>query len=398
MGSSSRLTITVLALLVICLFGLPVQGALYSGGGTEADPYIIDTAAKMNDIGANPGDWGSYFLLTADIDLGGYTGTSFNIIGPDWTTPFTGVFDGNSHTISNFTYQSSGKNYIGLFGYVKNTNAVIKDLTLIDSNIDAGTVHMYAVGSLVGQLQDGTVIDCNSVGGSVSGVGEVGGLIGYNYGGMISDCYAETIVSGNWRTGGLVGFNWYGTIKRCHAATSVSGISGLAGGLVSANSLGRIENCYATGSVHGSNNVGGLVGGNEDGVISNCYATGAVDGNDSVGGLVGTIWSGAISNCYSTGSVSGSFNLGGLVGQDSSGSVSASFWGVNSSGQASSSGGTGKTTALMQTESTFTDVGWDFVDEIINGTDDIWDICEGTNYPKLAWQIPLLGEIGRAHV
>jgi hypothetical protein len=34
----------------------------------------------------------------------------------------------------------------------------------------------------------------------------------------------------------------------------------------------------------------------------------------------------------------------------------------------------------MQTESTFTDAGWDFVN--------IWDICEGTNYPKLVWQIP----------
>ena len=61
----------------------------------------------MNEIGANPGDWGSYFLLTADIDLGAYTGTSFNIIGINYDYPFTGVFDGNGHTISNFTYDSN---------------------------------------------------------------------------------------------------------------------------------------------------------------------------------------------------------------------------------------------------------------------------------------------------
>ena len=38
----------------MCFLAIPVQGGLYSGGGTEADPYIIDTAAKMNDIGNNP--------------------------------------------------------------------------------------------------------------------------------------------------------------------------------------------------------------------------------------------------------------------------------------------------------------------------------------------------------
>jgi hypothetical protein len=42
----------------------------------------------------------------------------------------------------------------------------------------------------------------------------------------------------------------------------------------------------------------------------------------------------------------------------------------------------------MQIESTFTDAGWDFVGETANGTEDIWAICQGTNYPRLAWQIP----------
>ena len=34
----------------------------------------------------------------------------------------------------------------------------------------------------------------------------------------------------------------------------------------------------------------------------------------------------------------------------------------------------------MKTMSTFTEAGWDFVN--------IWDICEGINYPRLRWQIP----------
>ena len=65
----------------------------------------------MNTIGAEPNDWDKHFQLMADIDLSGYAGTDFNIIGGR----FTGVFDGNGHTISNFSYTTSNGLYIGLF-------------------------------------------------------------------------------------------------------------------------------------------------------------------------------------------------------------------------------------------------------------------------------------------
>jgi hypothetical protein len=61
---------------------------------------------------------------------------------------------------------------------------------------------------------------------------------------------------------------------------------------------------------------------------------------------------------------------------------------MDTSGQADSVGGTGKTTAEMKNAGTFLDVGWDFSGEAENGENDIWTICEGTNYPKLTWQIP----------
>ncbi|MHC4184888.1 MAG: hypothetical protein ACYSR4_03005, partial [Planctomycetota bacterium] len=48
----------------------------------------------------------------------------------------------------------------------------------------------------------------------------------------------------------------------------------------------------------------------------------------------------------------------------------------------------------MQSALVFTAAGWDFVGESANGTDDFWDICEGMNYPKLAWQVPVLGDFG----
>jgi hypothetical protein len=51
------------------------------------------------------------------------------------------------------------------------------------------------------------------------------------------------------------------------------------------------------------------------------------------------------------------------------------FWGIQTSGQATSAGGTGKTTAEMQTASTFLDAGWDLVN--------IWGIGENQTYPYL---------------
>jgi hypothetical protein len=50
-------------------------------------------------------------------------------------------------------------------------------------------------------------------------------------------------------------------------------------------------------------------------------------------------------------------------------------------------------TVLMQTAFIFTSYGWDFVDETINGTEDIWRLCnEGVEYPQLNWQFVSLGD------
>ncbi len=289
--------------------------SLLVGSGTETDPFLIYTAEELNTIGLFPCDWDKHFKLMADIDLSDYTGTTFNIIGyfVDYSRkPFNGVFDGNCHTISNFSYTSTDRNYIGLFGYVDAENALIKDLGLIDPNVDAGTGDY--VGSLVGYLRDGTVTGNYVEGGTVSGNMYVGGLVGAH--------------------GEKPGYPEPPPFT--------------------------ISNCYSTGSVSGATAVGGLVGyNNYDGRITNCYATGSVSGTTDVGGLVG----------------------------DNYGTVSDSFWDIQTSGQSISDGGTGKTTAEMQMASTFTDVGWDFVEETENGTDDIWWILEGQDYPSLWWEL-----------
>jgi hypothetical protein len=39
-----------------------------------------------------------------------------------------------------------------------------------------------------------------------------------------------------------------------------------------------------------------------------------------------------------------------------------------------------------QTAGTFIEAGWDFVGETANGTEDIWWILEGKDYPRLWWE------------
>jgi hypothetical protein len=160
----------------------------FSGGtGEPDDPYLISAADELNSIGHNPRLMNTHFKLINDVDL---TGVEFFIIGNE-LFPFAGVFDGNDHTISNFSYTSTDRNYVGLFGYVGKwgKDAVITDLGLITPNVDAGTGDF--IGSLVGKLYYfGTITNCYVEGGSASGAWWVGGLVGDNYRGTITNCNA----------------------------------------------------------------------------------------------------------------------------------------------------------------------------------------------------------------
>ena len=161
---------------------------------------------------------------------------------------------------------------------------------------------------------------------------------------------------------------------------------GAVGGLVGWNEEGTVSNSYSTGSVTGNEDVGGLVGWNA-GTVSNSYSTGSVTGEWDVGGLVGGNM-GTVSNSYSTGSVTGNDYVGGLVGINEAGTVSSSFWDTETSGQATSDGGTGKTTAETQDIATFTAAAWDIIAVNPDQTKPtyIWNIVDSETYPFLSWQ------------
>lgn len=348
---------------------LPRLGDFLEGSGSEIDPYLVYTAEQLNVIGLFLCEWDKHFKLMADIDLSGVTGTSFNIIGISEGLPFGGVFDGNHHRLLNFSYSSDGVSYVGLFGCVDDVpNGEIRNLGLIAPSVDAGTGE--CVGSLVGQLSGGTIADCYAQGVSIEGSGtKVGGLVGCNSG-LLLNCYSTGSVSGSWRIGGLVGGN--------------DGASGI------------ITTCYSTASASGAGTeVGGLAGYCDNGTITNCYSNGDVSGTTDIGGLVGDNYRASVTNCYATGSVAGSgSNVGGLVGWNSSGSYIKSFWDSTVNpvlpgiGNTSDPNVIGQSTANMQTQSTFTEAGWDFVGEWENGPSDEWAELPGGGYPILWWQLP----------
>ncbi len=441
-ASGSHIVRAVSILIAACLVVFPAQ-AKYSGGtGEPNDPYQIATAADLIALGETPGDYDKHFLLTADIDLDpnlpGRKVFGKAVIAPDtedaewWFqgTAFTGVFDGDGHRISHLTIM--GENWLGLFGQLAGwpVRGQLRNLSVIDVSITGSGNH---VGGLVGS-NEGSMTDCHSAGTVMGGGGsyDVGGLVGGNRGGLIR-CDSTCVVSGGSGVGGLVG-GTCGDVNDCSSAGQVNGdrsVGGLAGGngcllgscgkgLVRCRSTatvsgeecvgglvgyngGQISQCFSSGAVNGRSEVGGLVGGNGEnydgqqsesssgGPIVDSYSTGSVSGQDQVGGLLGANTDGRLTRCYSSGGVAGSGRVGGLVGcnyDDENGWVNGSFWDIQTAGLKTSSGGIGKTTAEMQTATTFLKAGWDFAGEEENDTNDVWWIDEGSDYPRLICELP----------
>ena len=208
---------------------------------------------------------------------------------------------------------------------------------LVGGNSDGSISNAYATGSVSGTDQVGGLVGysyrysyyANNISnayatGSVTGTSSVGGLVGYNYLGTISDAHATGRVSAsNGHAGGLVGINESGTLRNVYAAGSVFGDG--VGGLVGRNVYGSIYNAYVTGNVEGGSDVGGLVGYNSEGFIDDAYVTGNVEGSNRVGGLVGYAYGGFIDDAYVTGNVAGSSNVGGLVGYSDRGTISNAY-------------------------------------------------------------------------
>jgi hypothetical protein len=337
-----------------------IPAPTYGGGmGTAEDPYLIYTARQLDIIGQSRCDWDKHFRLMADVDLSAFDGKegrpAFHTIATDYYDPFTGVFDGMGHAVSHLTLQDAQADNVGLFGLM-GQGSEVSDLVIQDANVQGDCY----VGPLVAYCTDGTVRNCRATG-TVRGRQYTGGLVGIATGKSLTQCcHSESHVVGRSETGGLVGANSSSTILRCSAS-------------------GIVEGCGESGGITGRQDGNSL--------IQDSYSTCLISGPHPVttGGIVGRNYNSLVSRCYAAGPIADGNTVGGLVGSSESGTVEASFWDIESSGQAGSAGGTGKTTAEMQTASTYLSEDWDFVGESRNGIEDIWCIDEGNDYPRF-WQ------------
>ncbi|MDP7264662.1 MAG: GLUG motif-containing protein [Candidatus Thermoplasmatota archaeon] len=266
------------------------------------DGYMIKEVQGFKDLLGFVDNAGLRFRLGADIDL---------TTVPGLHIPFfsAGEFNGSGHIISNLNMDHPFASDVGMFGYIHNYT-VIENLRVFGFNIN-GSDH---IGGLVGWNDGGKLSNCSTMG-NVTGDEDVGGIVGYNVGGTIKNCSSMGAISGLERVGGLVGYNGYGgTVENCYARGNVIGEENV-GGIVGDNGF-IVQNCSATVKVSGNLSVGGLVGWNRD-LVRNCYAAGNVTGDESTGGLVGLNDDyGMINICNATGNVTGGLYVGGFVGNN----------------------------------------------------------------------------------
>ena len=202
------------------------------------------------------GDFRAWFPIGYDYDRDG-DGTNEDVY-------YTGIFDGQNHTISGLYFDNAKQEYVGLFGQTE-SGAEICNVTVADSHFK-GKNH---VGGICGYNNSGTITDCTNSG-SVDGSDYVGGVCGMMYEGTITNSTNSGSVEGAECVGGVCGMKYKGTITNSISSGSVTG-EYYVGGVCGYNSFATIINSTNSGSVNGSYEVGGVCGYNYEGTIANCY-------------------------------------------------------------------------------------------------------------------------------
>ena len=306
-------------------------------------------------------------VLKSDGTVNEGTFKEWTPIGNSYNGSYTGIFEGQNHTISGLYFKQENTEEVGFFGY---NRGKISNVGILDSYFcgfsQVGGVCGYNSSTITNcynkGVVDGTADRASSFGGVcgcnlgiltncyntgiVKGQLFVGGVSGNN-GKMITNCYNTGIVKGHEWVGGVSGEN-SGTIINCNNEGKVSGTEYYVGG-VSGENKKTITNCYNTGIVSGQSYVGGVNGYNINGTIINCNATGEVNGTDSyVGGVIGrNLNKGTITNCYYDSTI----YTGAAIGDDNGTTTKVE-------GKATEQYRTGEVAYLLQESQTDTEIIW----------------------------------------
>ncbi len=368
----------LLAMLAVSAFA--ANGSM-KGDGSAEKPFQIEDYEDLKAIGTGAYLYSSNYILTKDIDASaskkencnGDECRGFSPIGRNKdaadSTYFSGIFDGQNHTIRNLYVQGIGDE-LGLISLLCGS---VKNVKLDSVNVMGSTTSSRYVGGVVGFAR-GTIENVHVTNSSIQGQVYVGGIAGAHHqsdshmsdvsyqgevkavrivGGITGSSYTNifnasanvriVVVSdreggrGSFQVGGIAGYAeisiWDSRSSGVIVpnALNISSVGGLVG-----ESRSDINHCTSSVdllSVSDSgktfvfdDRIGGLVGDNRDPIFWS-YATGNVEGISNVGGLVGAN-SNKIWLTYAQGSVKGEEYVGGLVGRN----TTESYGNVHDSG------------------------------------------------------------------
>lgn len=246
--------------------------------------YSSDALKALDENSFNSGNAGtktaalsSSYTMMRTTDLAGYNWTPVG----DATNAFTGTFNGNNATkqddgtyiqINNMSIDQTGianSRYVGFFGSSRGT---IKEVTLA-----------------------GATIALAKADGAITWDGQVGGIVGFNSGGLVQNCNA-----------GIAGDG---------ILITVAGSAEDIGGLVGTNDNdGTIDKCSATGTMlintsggaKGGGDIGGLIGWQKSGATTLSSANMDIITKGTISYLSAFVsdgGSGTLTNCYSAGTI-----------------------------------------------------------------------------------------------
>lgn len=310
------------------------------GSGTEADPYLITSAADLRQLSiasnynaayrvSSAVFNGVYFKQTTDIDMAEVT--DFEPIGQEDSYKFSGIYDGAGHSIANLTVtQTRGTNFrAGLFGRTSKTSA-IRNLTLLNAKISstssyAGGIAGYAEGEISGITVSGIDISAPSS-------TYIGGIVGMLNGpGKVSESTTDGKMTARTYVGGIIGNGTGAKVIDCSSSMEITRakytetaaiFGGIAGGLARDTTL--VAGCSFTGAIKilVDEYAGGIVGNCNNAVIERCWFGGQIMHQVSsqnpacIGGIAGRLYGGRSRNNLSTGILQSyaTPNIGGIAG------------------------------------------------------------------------------------
>lgn len=322
-----------------------------AGNGTEDDPFLITNQDEL--------------LLISDFSDCCFRLDNDIILEGQWTpickssNAFTGILDGNGHTISNINLSANRNN--GFFvvnnGTIKNLNFYIKSDGINNDFYDkSGYNYNFGIISVV---NNGIISNCK-VNGSIKvsneyyvGLIYIGSVVGQNNG-IIKNISSNVII----KTSGF-------------ATDYVGGIAGINN--TTAEITGVSSKCKLTCEDYR----GGIVGEN-NGIISNSYY---ISEDCPISGGIAYSGKGTIENSYASVVASKTNYVRGIIcNVEKSPVINNCFYDQTLSNAVNNNYGTPKSTIAMKMKRTFTTAGWDF--------DNIWGIDENINngYPYLLWE------------